>query len=771
MKYIKISLYFLFIYTFLFTAVSCNYTTHRTVSKTQSNDEEDPEPDYDVTLEDEYQDYVSYIYMGNRSESFGTFFNKFYTALDDYDEAMKDYKASTIATYNRRMDSLNIVPAISPTAKEKLIKVIERCSKIIQFNKNTRFIDDAVLLIGKSYYFMGDFLQAERKFNEFLSKLTKSELLDEASLFFGRTKIKLGGNEEGVKILKNLLDNTKDINIKSEAAFDLGINALIKNDYKTSVEYIRNSIKYTDDEEKMAEKHYILAKILTLYDPSKAYKEYFKVIENTSDFDLTYYAKLNYAKSLNKVQKFTEAYSIFTELAKDYREYPEFQQLAELETANNLFLQKQYKKAIQNSYDIIVDYQNTRVAADAYYLLAKYYENVKSDYLDALVNYNKVNEEFSNSDYSIISSKRATTLDRYFTLMATINDTTKTIIPSFNSALEDYRNKRLLEKGLEQKKQFEGQEEEGKIEGKGDGEGFSSRHNKDRNSYLNARLDSIINEKEEDISSNPEKNTDTLTTSSDNEKTKFDAYLELAELFLYELNQTDSAEHYLKIALLANNDPDRESKVLYTLGTLYKKENRTEEANDIFKKIIEENPKSVFANESRKTLGLQTLDVEKDPTESLFKETEQNILTENYDKAIINLTEINTKYPESIYLPKAIYTIGWIYEYALNNKDSAYYYYTLLKDSYPESEFLQVVNTKLDYWASLEKNTSDSTEELKDSNNVINEKELEKENIEGEISNEVLEKKIEEEKQDEKEEDENPDLLKPEEEGIEKIIK
>jgi tetratricopeptide (TPR) repeat protein len=225
---------------------------------------------------------------------------------------MKDYKASTIATYNRRLDSLNIIPAISLTAKEKLTKVIERCSKIIQFNKNTRFIDDAVLLIGKSYYFMGDFLQAERKFNEFLSKLTKSKLYDEALLFQGRTKIKLGENEEGVKILKNLLDNTKDINIKSEAAFDLGINALTKNDYKTSVEYIRNSIKYTDDKEKMAEKQYILAKILTLYNPSKAYKEYFKVIDNTSDFDLTYYAKLNYAKSLNQVQKYTEAYLIFT---------------------------------------------------------------------------------------------------------------------------------------------------------------------------------------------------------------------------------------------------------------------------------------------------------------------------------------------------------------------------------------------------------------------------------------------------------------------------
>ena len=752
----------------MFTINSCNYTSHRTVSKTHSTDKEDPEPDYNVTLDDNYQDYVTYIYMGNRSENFGTFFNKFYTALDDYDEAMKDYKASSIATYNRRLDSLNIVPAISPTAKEHLNKVIERCSKIIQYNKNTRFLDDAVLLIGKSYYYMGAYLQAERKFSEFLSKLTKSEFSDEALLYLGRTKLRLGSKEEGVKILTNLLENTKDLEIKAGTAFELGINALSENNYKEAVEYIRNSINYTKEDEKKAEKQYILAKILVLHDPTKAYKEYNNVLDNTSDFDLTFYSKLNYAKSLNYIKEYAKAYSILTDLSKKYREYPEFKQLAELEIANNLFLQEKYKKAIKKSFDVIIDFQNTRVSSDAYYFLAKYYEDIERDYLKALVNYKKVLEEFNDADYSTISDKRVRTLDRYFTLLATINDTVKGEIPTVNAELEKYREEILKERGIEPIKEKEGQDE-GQEEGKGGG--FVNKLDALRGLNQINHFDSIKILEEKDTLDNSKSSEDSLLTEltelESKEENKFNAYLELAELFLYELNHIDSAVYYLKTAIQTNDDIERESKALYTLATLYKNTNNTKEANEIFNQIIIDSPNSVFANESRKILGLSLIEIDSDPAEPLFKEAEQNLLTENYEKAIELLRNIPSNHPESPYLPRSIYTLGWIYEYALNDKDSAMSYYKTLKSFYPESEFASIINSKLEFWESLEKSPSDSNQVLEESKiiSIEEEKKIEEENLD-----KVLKKKIEEGEIEG--EGEQPDIIKQEKEkGIEKIDK
>src|SRR5690606_11474253 len=108
----------------------------------------------------------------------------------------------------RRLDSLNINANLSAEGKEQLNEVIEGASKVIQYRKSSRFIDDAVLLIGKSYYYLNDFLQAERKFNEFLSKLSMSELKDEATLFLGKTKMKLGQTQEAETLLKSVIANS-----------------------------------------------------------------------------------------------------------------------------------------------------------------------------------------------------------------------------------------------------------------------------------------------------------------------------------------------------------------------------------------------------------------------------------------------------------------------------------------------------------------------------------------------------------------------------------
>jgi tetratricopeptide (TPR) repeat protein len=202
----------------------CNFVTYSTVSTTAKDDSlgVEPNPDFSRTLDFEFQDFTSYLFMGNRIENFSAYFNKFFEAKQDFDEAMEEYRTSFISTYNRRLDSLGITPPITSSVKEKLDRSIERASKIIQFHKSSKYIDDAVLIIGKAYYFETDYINAERKFNEFLLRLSSSELTDEALLYLARTKIKTGRQEEGTKIFKQLIDESDNKDVRSLAARDLG---------------------------------------------------------------------------------------------------------------------------------------------------------------------------------------------------------------------------------------------------------------------------------------------------------------------------------------------------------------------------------------------------------------------------------------------------------------------------------------------------------------------------------------------------------------------
>jgi len=758
-KYRKYSLALLFLFVF---ASGCNYTTYKSIVHESVEGENDPEPNYDATLNEEYQDFVTYFYMGNRSEMFGTFFNKFYMANEDYDAALEDYRSSTITAYNRRLDSLNITPPVSQTAKDLLFKVIERCSKIIQYNKSTRFLDDAVLLIGKSYYYEGEYLQAERKFNEFLSKLTKSELYDEAILYLGKTKLKMGNNADAETIFLNLFKTTKDNEIKSEITQDLAVLSIMKNDYPGAINNFISSIELTKDKEKKAEKQYILAKIYSVYKPEEADKQYRKAFDITSDFDLLFFSKLNEAKSLNSIGNTAESYKILDKLNGKYRDYPEMKQLVELELANTLYLEKKYSDARTKYFDVIINYAGSKSAADAYYHLAEYSEKIRNNYLNAYINYKKVTETNSASDYSNISAKKTTALDKYFALLAVIKDTTKIVYPENESDFIHYKKIKEKEKGVE---------EHGKENPRGNenpnpkGGGYRSAlmldslditdSNKvviksDTNKVEIKPDSNVVLKKEMTDTTGKKISTDTLSKTNltdttgqnmvevkklspedslllvihieDSIKTskvllKIDSYFQMAELFLYELNRTDSALYYLNLIVEDSINPDRTAKALYTIATIYKNRNDDETANEIYRKIILRYPVSSFSNESRRVLGLQLMSIILDSAEVIYRSAENKILKEEYTAALIDLHNVINNYPRDSFYVKSLYSVGWIYENAFKNKDSSIAYYKKLKADFPNSIYASAVIPKLDFYNLWDKR--DTTNKSLDSTGVL----------------------------------------------------
>lgn len=726
MRYFKLSIIILFLFAGIFVG-GCNYTTVRTLEKPAEKDEEDPQPNYNISLDEDYQNYVSFMFMGNRNENFSTYFNTYFMASSDFEDAFNLYRTSTVASFNRRLDSLNITPAVSNDVKEKLNKVIERASKVIQLHKNSKYLDDAVLLIGKSYFYLGDYLQAERKFNEFLTNLSASNLYDEAMLFLGVTKMKLRKTDEAEIILKNLVSTAKDKEVRSEAAGELGISAFGKKNYKDAIDFLRQSIEYTKDNENRALKQFILARIYSLYEPTKAAKEFQKVLDYSSDFDLVFYARLNYSKSLDQEKQFVKANDELDNLRRKYREVPEYKQLAELELANNLYDQKKYKDAINSYFDIIIDYPSSVAASDAYYYLANHYETVENSYLKALINYKKSTEENASSDYSSFSKRKTDTYTRYFSLHEKIDTAHKVVIPSENKELEKRRIIRNEEKGITPNKNNNNTTPPpGRENGKGTGMRSVD--------FTYTNFADTLKEKEQRKKKKQEgviKSEDTLKTI-DSVKTiavdtsairrasdeKFNSYYELAELFLYDLRRVDSSVYYLKVILDNFKESDKASRTLYTLATIYANNSEADKANELYREIIQQYPNTIFANESRKILGITTIELEEETVKELYKDAEKRLLAGASRDAVSMLTNLKDKYPDSELLPKTYYTLGWIYENIYKNKDSVVYYYRTLKDKFPNSDYARKVSDKLAVLDYKPEKDSLKTKVLLDSNGV-----------------------------------------------------
>ena len=725
----------IFLISLFITAVfvnGCDYTTHRTLSKETVTTDEEPDPDYKISLDHNYQDFVSFMFMGNRSESFSTYFNKFYTANEDFEEALKEYKTTRLAFYNQRFDSINILAPVLQSTKDKFTKVIERCSKIIQYNKNTKYFDDAVMLIGLSYFYSNDFLQAERKFNEFLSKLSTSDISEEALLYLGISKLRLKKIADGETILKTLLQNSNNSEIKSQALQVMAVQNIAQKNISVAIEDLKKSIEITKDSEVKAERLFVLGKVHSIYDKKSAPEMYAQAYKYTSNFDFEFYAKLNEAKALNEIKMHSEALQILKKMDKKYMDYPEFKQLVELEIANTDFYEKKFTEAKEKYFYIIVKYPSTIAAAESYYRLGTYYELVKNNYLKALISYKKSNETSLNHDYANISSKKALTLDKYFTIQAIIHDTTKVEIPVeeeellfFKNKYEQEQNKELYKPGVDPKGGF----------GDPKGGGISSRDTiPEEDSLLNAfqknldekmkkgELDTIPNSNVQPLDTlgkeketgepltPPVVNIDSLNQVKESQK--INAFFELAEIFYYDLNLQDSSIYYLEKIIKDYNNSSLESKAAFYLGSIYKSQGDTVKANEYFEYVVSKFPNSVFANESRINLGRTAVEQEFNTNDSLTSVID-NIVSGNGDReSQIRLLYISIgKDSNNAQTPKAYYTLGWAYENLYSNKDSALKYYGLLIDNYPSSDLAINIKPKYDYYKSLDvKDTTANTQ-------------------------------------------------------------
>ncbi|MBK8549995.1 MAG: tetratricopeptide repeat protein [Ignavibacteria bacterium] len=832
----------IFVFSFLIIVAvynsGCNYITHNTVSTDASYDSTggEREPNYNISLDHKYQDFTSYFYMGNRIENFTAYFNTFYRSQEDFNEGYEEYRTSLISFYNKRLDSLGISPPISGSVKAKLDKAIERSSKIIQFHKNSKYIDDAVLIIGKSYYFEEEYYKAERTFNEFLSKFSSSVLADEAILFLGQTKVRLGKKEEGEKIFNNLVRNSDNKEIQSQAARDLGIMAYNKGSFEDAVNYFKSSIDFSNSNEQKAEGQFILAKILSEYKPELSAKEYKKVLDYTSDFDLLFFSRLNYAKGLIINKDFSIASEELEDIRKKYREEPAFTQLVDLEIANNFYAQGKYSEALNKYYEVIVKYPGTPSAADAYYYLARHEEEMNNDYLNAFVNYKKSVEESSYSDFYKESTEKSATYEKYFGLQDEVRDSGKVDIPAANAEVEKFRRNYNIEKGVEELNEqnrnsgFENNQTGPPRDGSqtGDGKGKPGGH---KNIYTVIKKDSLENQTPEEIQT-PEENQppepipvpfenqgdpspglndkekeiekssseDSLKNSGDDESTKkesgepektinedslkaaeetlrlkekdekiFNAYYELAELFMYNINQNDSAEYYLKLLLTKFPEPERQAKLLYTLGNFYKNNDRKADADETFGKIITAYPGTIYAVESRKILGLKTDNdsLVQNPVDAIFTKAFNLFNSNKFPEAITELHEIELRYPQDSMLAKSLYSIGWIYENKLVNKDSTLFYYKKLSEKFPESEYTMKVLPMLQYIASLEvENKNDSSKVNPETGDSV--KTEGKENPEGVTSESGIEEKKPEEKTETTSDEEKTKLSQEE---INKLLK
>jgi len=139
------------------------------------------------------------------------YFNTLYNARAKYREA-QDLK--------HRADPER--PKISPNEERLYTEAFEKAAKVVKYYPDGKWVDDALLLMGKSAFEKGDYSTALRKFDEILTFYPESKLVPEALLMKGRTLIHTRDYDAGVASLSHA-STIDEKRFPGEIAYFLGV--------------------------------------------------------------------------------------------------------------------------------------------------------------------------------------------------------------------------------------------------------------------------------------------------------------------------------------------------------------------------------------------------------------------------------------------------------------------------------------------------------------------------------------------------------------------
>lgn len=620
--------------------------------------------------------------------NFKTYFNSYYNANKIFEETEEKILAA-------RTELFSFEETVIPNnLSRSLDEVIEKTSSILQYNKESDFIDEALIMTGKSFYYQQNYSRALRKFNE-LAALKESELLLENKLWTAKTKLQVRDFQRGLAIL----DEAKKEIIESEE------DELLVEVYKTKISYLLFNENYEDaaiemneflkhniDDELRAEVLYekgLLNKLSK--DFELAEKAFFEVEEYSPTFEIEFKSKFEVAKIKGELGEIDQSLVMLENLRAEDKYSDNWDKL-DLEIGKILYDKNEIEKALDRFTEVDTTYKSTESSGIAGFYRAEILENFYKDYDSALVFYKSAASSKAPRELQIIAQKKTRLLSQYISYHETLSDLRTQLLyitdgEAFRQDSLDYIEKIRLD-SIKTANEFESE-----TRRRAGMRQTQAKYKEPKRPTISADSIHSLNSKN---------------------------YFELANLLFIEFDNPDSAIIYYEKSLMEKPENPNQAQTYFAIGNYYLTIEDSIKADSMFTLVYDKFEFDPIRNEAAKQLGKPLYDFNKDPIEDEYNVAEEIYNLSQYNEAIDKLFSIYKNNPKSLYASKSLYTIGYILENDLNLTDSAAVIYDILNKQYRTSEYAKSINLKLAGYKQEQKRL----EAIQDSINNANEARL-----------------------------------------------
>ena len=682
-------------------------------------------------------------FLDTRWQNATGYFNTYYNASRLYDEAEDEIQRNQLSkVINPQQTAMNmgvdmvegmpqeeaakikreiaVVESGTPsTAIVKLDKVIEKGSRILVNYPKSRWVDDALMLIGKSYYHKFEALRAERKFQELLDRYPESSLVPEAILWLGKTYVRLDNYGLAEEMLNRAVEaavEESEPDIAAAAYYELGKMFLLTGERAKAVEMYERASEFSGDRDQRIQIQLSLAREYERLDEkdkaARAYRDIFKLEPST---ELAFVAELNYAKLKRELGDLDEASNtminmlenplyleydgkIQLEIGHLYYAYHERYRLEGDTLAADAFL------AAMDQYTMVdTTFRSTEEAADANFAKGRIYEEDIFDYDNAFDNYNKSKTSFPGASSARIAERKAKIFGEYRKLrnQMSMKDTTLFYVLNPDTLLVRDSLRALNDSLERERKKAEGLDEQEMSEEERMAERFRRRRPHGRNTgrinpWLreiemrnNAMTAGLQATAQAVAIAGPEYRRINLRTADPDSirSVLAELYMEMGWTMYDQIGNIDSARFYYQKALDSRLADSLRPQAMYTLAAIERREDNEDDAVAYEDRLIREFPYSRYA---RGIMQLRGLPLPKDSSalaQDAYDHAARVVEQGNRAAGIELLRAVMKDFPDSEQALRAQLMIAMLYEE--DRGAEALEMYKDMVANHPESRYSQ----------------------------------------------------------------------------------
>lgn len=595
-------------------------------------------------------------------KNFNAYYNTFYNAKKSYRQGLEKSESQK-RTYNT-LQPLRIYQTPLGAGSADFQNAIEKGADILRKHEDTKWVDDALEIIGKSFFYKNEYFSADQKFEELYLSSEELVMKQRASFWKGRVLLELQAYNQVVQYLSDQIAEF-DGNWKESREFEiktvLAEAYIHRESWVNALDLLNESVPRLPKKEYKERGFFLIGQLNEILgNQEEAFVAYDKVSKYYTEYDLQFEAQKKKAEVARALGNSEDAYKVLSSMVRDDKN-TEFvselnfelgkteQDRGNSEKAERIYIsilrdkrtktQPQTKAKVYNGLAEI-----NRFEYNDYKLAAAYYDSASKVNAPA----NKLPEDFRAKEFAVSFGEYARIKNEIH-----FQDSLLWLgmLPQaqFDSVLVELEKKKRKE--IERLKEEQEERRNTLINVNPNSNGNNQQANNSSNGFLSyknpvmlaeasqqfnaiwggrplvdnwrvsellvSQIQSQSNSNEESQSSN-KGSTNEVFVSIDLSRVPFTLQdqdsvrgellslkYEMANLFFLSLNLADSAQIYFKKVIEEGPESNVAPVSLYSLSELSFIENKNEEAREYANQLVSKFPNTIYADRVTEKYGLE----------------------------------------------------------------------------------------------------------------------------------------------------------------------